>query len=93
MAEESVQRKLAAILAADVVGYSRLMEKDAAGILSALKERLRNVLNPLVARHHGRIVRVMGDGVLVEFASAMNAVELQVAMASANANEVYALRD
>ena len=53
-----------AILAADVVGYSRLMEKDEAGILSALKKRRRNVLNRLVARHHARIVKVMGDGVL-----------------------------
>ena len=50
-----------AILAADVVGYSRLMEKDEAGILSALKERRGNVLNPLVARYQGRIVKVMGD--------------------------------
>ena len=97
MAEERSQRRLAAILAADVAGYSRLMEKDEAGILSALKERRRNVLNPLVARHHGRVVKMMGDGVLVDFASAVNAVscavELQGTMASANAKEVYALRD
>ncbi len=81
-------RRLAAILAADVVGYSRLMEQDEAGTLAALKERRRGILQPLVAEHQGRIVKVMGDGVLVEFASAVNAVacavELQKRMASAN---------
>ena len=77
MAGESVQRRLVAILAADVVGYSRLMEQDEAGTLSAVKERRRNLLNPLVAQHHGRLVKVMGDGVLVEFASAVNAVAVR----------------
>jgi adenylate cyclase len=84
----SVTRRLAAILAADVVGYSRLLEQDEAGTLAALKERRRGVLNPLVAEHHGRIVKVMGDGVLVEFGSAVNAVvcavKLQGRMAEAN---------
>ena len=84
----SVQRRLAAILAADVVGYSRLLELDEAGALAVLKDRRRNILNPLVADHHGRIVKVMGDGVLVEFGSAVNAVacavELQKRMAAAN---------
>jgi TolB-like protein/Tfp pilus assembly protein PilF len=88
MAEERAQRRLAAILAADVVGYSRLMEQDEASTLAALKERRKGILKPLVAEHHGRIVKVMGDGVLVEFASAVNAVacavELQKRMASAN---------
>jgi len=83
-----MERRLAAIMAADVVGYSRLVEQDEAGTLLALKERRRNVLSPLVAEHHGRIVKVMGDGVLVEFASAVNAVacavELQKRMATAN---------
>jgi TolB-like protein len=78
MAEERTQRRLAAILAADVVGYSRLLEQDEAGTLAALKERRRDILNPLVAEHHGRIVKVMGDGVLVEFASAVNAVACAV---------------
>src|SRR5215469_3721405 len=90
MAEERAQRRLAAILAADVVGYSRLIEKDEAGTLGALKERRKGILKPLVAEHHGRVVKVMGDGVLVEFASAVNAVacsvELQEAMDSANAS-------
>ena len=88
MAEERVQRRLAAILAADVVGYGRLMEQDEAGTLAALKERRRAVLNPLVTQHQGRVVKVLGDGVIVEFASAVNAlecaVELQQEMAQAN---------
>jgi TolB-like protein/class 3 adenylate cyclase len=88
MAEERVQRRLAAILAADVVGYSRLMEADEQGTLSLLKDRRRDVLGPLVAQHHGRLIKVMGDGVLVEFASAVNAVQcaakLQDRMADAN---------
>src|SRR5262249_32522285 len=88
MAEDRVQRRLAAILAADVVGYSRLIEQDEAGTIAVLKERRRGILKPLVAEHHGRVVKVMGDGVLVEFASAVNAVacavELQKRMASAN---------
>jgi adenylate cyclase len=83
-----MERRLAAILAADVVGYSRLMEADEAGTLAALKSRRKNVLEPLIARHRGRIIKLMGDGVLVEYASAVNAVqcavELQEAMAAAN---------
>ena len=89
MAEERTQRRLAAILAADVVGYSRLMEADEAGTLAALKARRKEVLEPLVAKHQGRIFKVTGDGVLVEFASAVNAVQcavdLQQGMAAANA--------
>jgi len=88
MAEERAQRRLAAILAADVVGYSRLMQLDEAGTLTSLKARLKEVLQPLISEYHGRIVKVMGDGVLVEFASAVNAVtcavELQEAMDAAN---------
>src|SRR5712672_37732 len=90
MGKERVQRRLAAILAADIVGYSRLMEADEAGTLAALKARYKNVLEPLIARHHGRVVKLMGDGVLVEFASAVNAVqcavELQKGFAEANAS-------
>jgi adenylate cyclase len=88
MAEERAQRRLAAILAADVVNYSRLMERDEAGTLAALKTRRKDVLEPLVARHQGRIFKLTGDGALVEFGSAVNAVqcavELQRAMAAAN---------
>src|SRR5262249_46937597 len=74
MAEERAQRRLAAILAADVVGYSRLMERDEAGTLATLKNRRKDVLEPLVAQHQGRIFKVAGDGMLVEFGSAVNAV-------------------
>jgi TolB-like protein/cytochrome c-type biogenesis protein CcmH/NrfG len=88
MAEERVQRRLAAILAADVVGYSRLMETDETGTLAALKARRRDVLDPLVAEHRGRTFKTAGDGVLIEFASAVNAVQcavdLQQGMAAAN---------
>ena len=88
MAEERVQRRLAAIMVADVVGYSRLMEADEAGTLATLKERRRAVLEPVVRAHSGRIVKLMGDGVLVEFGSAVNAVrsavELQHKIADAN---------
>lgn len=84
-----MERRLAAILAADVVGYSRLMEIDEAGTLDALTSRRRDILSPLLAEHHGRIVKLMGDGVLVEFASAVHAVQcaidLQMRMKAANA--------
>jgi class 3 adenylate cyclase len=91
MAEVRPQRRLAAILAADVVGYSRLMEADEAGTLLTLKARRKEVLKPLVGKHQGRIFKVTGDGVLVEFGSAVNAVQcavdLQQAMAAANASQ------
>src|SRR5690349_1133090 len=64
MAEERVQRRLGAILAADVVGYSRLIERDETGTLAILKQRRRAILVPLVTEHHGRIIKVMGDGVV-----------------------------
>ncbi|MER9214532.1 adenylate/guanylate cyclase domain-containing protein [Mesorhizobium sp. M0663] len=88
MAEERAQRRLAAILAADVVGYSRLLDLDEQGTLAALRRRRKEILEPLVRDRHGRIVKVMGDGVLVEFGSAVNAVscavDLQKRMAAAN---------
>jgi len=83
-----MNRRLAAIMVADVVGYSRLMEADEAGTLAVLKDRRKGILEPVVKAHGGRIVKVMGDGVLVEFASAVNAVqgaiELQKQMVAAN---------
>jgi TolB-like protein/class 3 adenylate cyclase len=89
MAEERVQRRLAAILAADVVGYSRLMGDDEAGTLAALKAHRKEVIDPKIAEHHGRIVKLMGDGALVEFASVVDAVqcaiEIQHNMADRNA--------
>ena len=88
MNSTETEHRSCAILAADVVGYSRLMGADEEGTLSALKARRRDILQPLLARHHGRIVKVMGDGALVEFASAVSAVQcaldLQQAMADAN---------
>jgi TolB-like protein/cytochrome c-type biogenesis protein CcmH/NrfG len=86
-----MERRLAAILAADVVGFSRMMESDEAGTLALLKTRRKEVLEPLVARHRGRIFKVTGDGVLIEFASAVNAVQcaidLQQAMSAANVDQ------
>jgi adenylate cyclase len=84
-----MERRLAAILMADVVGYSRLMSVDEAGTLAALDTRRKTILEPLLAKHHGRLVKSMGDGVLVEFASAVDAVECAVALQAATqaANE------
>jgi TolB-like protein/tetratricopeptide (TPR) repeat protein len=83
-----MDRRLAAIVLADVVGYSRLMEADEAGTVATLKKHRREILNPLVATHKGRIVKLMGDGALLEFASAVSAIrcaaELQQALAAAN---------
>src|SRR6516165_9060331 len=88
MTDDRAQRRLAAIMAADVVGYSRLMQADEAGTLARLKDRRSQILKPAVERHRGRIVKYIGDGVLIEFASAVDAVEcavqLQQAMESAN---------
>ncbi|MET4687635.1 adenylate/guanylate cyclase domain-containing protein [Sinorhizobium fredii] len=89
MAEERIQRRLAAIVVADVVGYSRLMEEDEIATLAVLKERRATILQPIVRAHGGRIVKVMGDGVLLEFPSAVNAMsganELQRKMQESNA--------
>ena len=74
MAEARVERRLAAILAADVAGYSRLMGVDEEGTLSALKAYRRELIDPKIAEHRGRIVKTTGDGALVEFASAVDAV-------------------
>ncbi len=63
-----MERRLAAILAADVVGYTRLMGVDEAGTLQRLTELRQQVLEPLIAEHHGRVVKLMGDGLLDEFA-------------------------
>lgn len=80
--------RLAAIVVADVVGYSRLMEVDETGTLAALTQRRKGIVEPVVRGHSGRIVKFMGDGVLIEFASAVNAVEaaleLQSKMEKAN---------
>ncbi len=74
------ERRLAAILAADVVGYSRLMGADESGTLAALKAHRAELIDPTIAEHKGRIVKLMGDGALVEFASVVDAVICAVAI-------------
>jgi len=69
-----MERRLTAILAADVVGYSRLMGADEAGTLAALKTVRVDVIEGRIAEHQGRVVKLTGDGMLVEFPSAVNAV-------------------
>jgi len=90
MSEERVERRLAAILAADVVGYSRLMGEDEEATLAALKTLRRELIDPKVKEHHGRIVKTTGDGALVEFASVVDsvrcAVEIQREMVDRNAD-------
>ncbi len=90
MAEERVQRRLAAILAADVVGYSRLMGVNEAGTLAALKAHRKELVDSRIAEHEGRIVKLTGDGMLVEFSSVVNAVacatEIQHKMRERNAD-------
>ncbi len=84
-----MERRLAAILAADVVGYSRLMEQDESGTFARLRAHRKELFEPEIAQHHGRIFKLMGDGLLAEFASVVNAVECAIAvqqgMASRNA--------
>ena len=75
MAEQRVQRRLAAILVADVVGYSRLMREDEAGTLAQLKTLRKELLDPKVEEYGGRVVKTTGDGVLVEFPSVVDAVQ------------------
>ena len=89
MVEQRVQRRLAAILAADVVGYSRMMREDETGTLAQLKTLRKEVFDPRTAEHNGRIVKTTGDGVLVEFASAVDATECatKVQRALARRNE------
>ena len=80
MAAPRAERRLAAILAADVVGYSRLMERDEAGTLERLKVHRKEFVEPLIAEHRGRVVKLMGDGALCEFASVVDAVACAVAI-------------
>ena len=68
-----MERRLAAILAADVAGYSHLIEQDEAGTLAALNAHREDVINPGITEHHGRVVKLMGDGILVEFPSVVEA--------------------
>ena len=83
MAQERVERRLATILAADVAGYSRLMGADEEGTLRRLKALHGELLDPKIAEHNGRIVKTTGDGLLVEFASVVDAVGCAVAVQQA----------
>ncbi len=84
-----MERRLAAILAADVVGYSRLIRADEDGTIAALKVLRADLIDPKIAEHHGRIVKLMGEGMLAEFASVVDAVraavETQAAVTEHNA--------
>ncbi len=88
MSSERVERRLAAILAADVAGYSRLMGRDEEGMLAQLKSFRKALVDPAIAEHRGRIVKTTGDGMLIEFASAVDAarcaVDIQRRMATQN---------
>jgi class 3 adenylate cyclase len=90
MAEERLQRRLAAILSADVVGYSRLMGIDEAGTLARLKAMRRDFFDPLITAHSGRTFKLMGDGALVEFASAVDAVTCAIEIRSRSKNAMGA---
>ena len=96
MADEPVERRLAAVLAADVAGYSRLMGRDEERTLADLKSFRKTLVDPAIAGHRGRIVKTTGDGMLVEFASAVDAarcaVEVQRSMAVQNADVPRELR-
>src|SRR6201987_1561819 len=87
----SQTRRLAAIFAADVAGYSRLMGMDEEGTLARLKAHRRELIDPKIAEHNGRIVKLTGDGILVEFPSVVGAVrcavDIQRGMISRNADE------
>ena len=86
-----MERKLVAILAADVVGYTRLMGEDEAGTLARLEGLKAEILDPLIDQHRGRVVKLMGDGFLVEFASVVDALACALAWqdaVEARANQV-----
>src|SRR6516225_6024473 len=89
-------RRLAAILAADVAGYSRLMEADESGTLQGLRTIRAELIDPTIAAHHGRLVKTTGDGLLVEFGSVVDALrcatEIQVGMSERNATASAAKR-
>ena len=96
MSSERVDRRLAAVLAADIAGYSRLMGRDEERTLAQLKVFRKTLVDPGIAAHHGRIVKTTGDGMLVEFSSAVDAarcaVEVQRAMAERNVDVPADLR-
>ncbi len=91
MAERKVRRKLAAIVSADVVAYTRLMERDEVGTHARLKARFTELVEPKIAEHGGRVVKLMGDGLIAEFPSVVDAVnwavEVQAKVAELSAAE------
>jgi adenylate cyclase len=91
MPEQPIERKLAAILAADIAGYSRLVGLDEEGTLTRLRALRRELLDPTIAEHRGRIFKTTGDGMLVEFASVVDAVRCAVAVQRATAAREAAL--
>ena len=78
MEAQRIERRLAAIFAADMVGFSRLMEADEAGTLGQLKALRAEIIDPRIDDHHGRIVKTTGDGLLVEFASVAGTVSTRL---------------
>ena len=78
MSEAGVERRLTTILAADVVGYSRLMATDEAGTLTQLKIHRKELIEPKTAEYHGRVVKLMGDGTLMEFTSVVDAMHFAI---------------
>jgi len=83
MARDRMRRRLAAVMALDVVGYSRLMGRDETGTLAALIDLRKTIVEPMVSDHRGRIVKLLGDGALIEFDSAVAAVECAIAIQNA----------
>src|SRR5215472_16179704 len=88
----STTRRLAAILAADIVGYSRLMGADEVGTVQALREH-RSAADPVIAQHGGRVVKTTGDGVLIEFGSVVGAVECALGLQRLAAERNAAVAD
>jgi adenylate cyclase len=78
VSEEGIERSLTTIMAADVVGYSRLMAADESGTLAQLKTHRKELIEPKTAEYHGRVVKLMGDGTLMEFGSVVDAVAFAV---------------
>jgi adenylate cyclase len=93
MQYERVERRLTAILAADVAGYSRLMGEDEAGTLARLRTHRRELIDPKVAEHKGRIVKTTGDGILIEFPSVVEAVACAVAVQRGMAERNASVRE
>jgi len=83
MAEARAERRLAAIVIADIVGYSRLIEIDESGTLGAVKALRTAAIDPLVSEYRGRIVKLMGDGMVIEFASVVDATACAIAIQKA----------